>query len=103
MDQVVRQRRDESAWREIVAQLDESGLTVREFCTRAGLNAASLYGWRTRLRRGASRGTPKADLEVSATEKAVSEFIDLGAIGGRARFEVRLELGAGVTLQLVRS
>jgi hypothetical protein len=30
-------------------------------------------------------------------------FIDLGALGsGRSRFEVRLDLGGGVLLQLVR-
>lgn len=51
MDQIVRRRRGESAWREIVARQEESGLTVQEFCKREGLKAASLYGWRVRLRR----------------------------------------------------
>ncbi len=42
MDQIVRQRRSESAWREIVARQEQSGLTVQEFCEREGLKAASL-------------------------------------------------------------
>ncbi|MDB6014600.1 MAG: hypothetical protein JWL65_6850, partial [Gammaproteobacteria bacterium] len=46
MDQIVRQRRSESAWGEIVARQEQSGLTVQEFCEREGLKAASLYGWR---------------------------------------------------------
>ena len=104
MDQIVRQRRSESAWREIMARQEQSGLTVQEFCEREGLKAASLYGWRVRLRQRAAG--KKASQEISKrarAEKASEEFIDLGAIGsGRGRFEVRVDLGGGVLLQLVR-
>jgi len=51
MDQIVRQRRSESAWREIVARQEQSGLTVQDFCEREDLKAANLYSWRVRLRR----------------------------------------------------
>jgi hypothetical protein len=44
MNQIVRQRCSESAWREIMARQEQSGLTVQEFCEREGLKAASLYG-----------------------------------------------------------
>jgi Transposase len=105
MDQMVRQRRSESAWREIVARQEHSGLTVTEFCEREGLKAASLYGWRGRLRQGAAgeKVSPTVSSRAHA-EKGSEEFIDLGAIGAsRGRFEVRLDLGGGVLLQLVRS
>jgi transposase-like protein len=105
MDQIVRQRRSESAWREIVARQEQSGLTVQEFCEREGLKPASLYGWRVRLRQQtiAKRPSPQTS-KSTRTEKASEEFIDLGAIGAsRGRFEVRLDLGGGVLLQLVRS
>jgi hypothetical protein len=105
MDQIVRQRRSESVWREIVARQEQSGLTVTEFCEREGLKAASLYGWRGRLRQGGRRreGIPEISSRARA-EKSSEEFIDLGAIGAsRGRFEVRLDLGGGVLLQLVRS
>jgi transposase-like protein len=105
MDQVVRQRRSESAWREIVARQEQSGLTVTEFCEREGLKAASLYGWRVRLRQEAAGTKVSPTISDRArVERKAQEFIDLGAIGAsRGRFEVRLDLGGGMLLQLVRS
>lgn len=105
MDQIVRQRRGESAWREIVARQEQSGLTVGEFCEREDLKAASLYSWRVRLRpQGAGKGASPATSKSARAEKTSAEFIDLGAIGAsRGRFEVRLDLGGGVLLQLVPS
>jgi putative transposase len=105
MDQIVRQRRGESAWCEIVARQEQSGLTVTEFCKREGLKAASLYGWRVRLRQAATgKKTSPTIADRSGFERTSAEFIDLGAIGAsRGRFEVRLDLGGGVLLQLVRS
>lgn len=104
MDQIVRQRRSESAWREIVARQEQSGETIQEFCEREGLKAASLYGWRVRLREGPSdkKTSPQVSRRTRA-EKSSGEFIDLGAIdASRGRFEVRLDLGGGVLLHLVR-
>jgi transposase-like protein len=105
MDQVVRQRRSESAWREIVTRQEQSGLAVTAFCEREGLKSASLYGWRMRLRQAAtSKRTSPITSDRARVERASEEFIDLGAIGAsRGRFEVRLDLGGGVLLQLVRS
>jgi hypothetical protein len=105
MDQINRQRRSENAWREIVTRQEHSGLTVAEFCEREGLKAASLYGWRVRLRKEATgKKASPARSGQAPVEKIPEEFIDLGAIGaGRSRFEVRLDLGGGVLLQLVRS
>ena len=37
MDQITRQRRSESAWREIVARQEQSGLTVTAFSEREGV------------------------------------------------------------------
>jgi hypothetical protein len=56
-----------------------------------------------RLRQGPqTRACPKISKRARA-EKAWEEFIDLGAIGAsRGRFEVRLDLGGEVVLQLVR-
>ena len=42
--------------------------------------------------------------KTGRAEKSSGEFIDLGALGsGRSRFEVRLDLGGGMLLHLVRS
>ncbi len=105
MDQIVRQRRSESTWREIAARQEQSGLTVQEFCEREGLKAASLYGWRVRLRQQTAGKKVSAQISKSThAEKVSEEFIDLGAIGAsRDHFEVRLDLDGGVMLQLVRN
>jgi transposase-like protein len=105
MDQTPRQRRSGNAWREIVARQEHSGLTVTQFCEQEGLKAASLYGWRVRLQQQTtSTKTSPTIPSRTGVQKTAEEFIDLGAIGAsRGRFEVRLDLGGGVLLQLVRS
>lgn len=104
MEKVGRQKRSESVWREIVARQAQSGLAVREFCEREGIKAASLYGWRVRLREDTQeQGVLRNPTKTERVERSSGEFIDLGALGsGRSRFEVRLELGGGVLLHLVR-
>lgn len=96
------QRRSEQAWRELVARQVQSGLSVQAFCQREGINACSLYGWRSRLRAGGAREEPAVSQPARAEPTA--EFIDLGALGpSRSRCEIRLDLGGGVMLHLVRS
>ena len=104
MEKIGRERRSESAWREIVSRQAESGLSVQAFCEREGIKAASLYGWRARLQRKAQgkNSVPRAPRRPRQ-EKPTGEFIDLGALSSsRSRFEVRLDLGGGVLLHLVR-
>jgi putative transposase len=105
MEKISRQRRSESAWREIVERQRQSGLTVAAFCEREGIKSASLYGWRSRLHEGrevklGSRAAPK---KTKDSDRSPSEFIDLGSLrSSDSRVEVRLELGNGVLLHLVR-
>jgi putative transposase len=106
MEKVGRQLRSESAWRELVDRQEQSGLTVAQFCEREGIKSASLYGWRSHLREGSKGGaaTEMAPKKARPREAASSGFIDLGALGStRSRFEIRLELGHGVLLHLVRN
>ena len=101
MEKIRRQRRSASTWGEIVARQRQSGLSVQSFCEQEGIMAASFYVWRSRLH----RQTPASESEEpsSRAQKPSTEFIDLGAIdSSRSRFEVRLDLGGGVLLHLVR-
>lgn len=93
--------RGAQGWSELVARQAESGLSVREYCRREGLSAWSLYEWRSRLR---ARGKgPAAPQSKSVSDKPPAQFIDLGALEPqRSRWEIRLDLGDGVVLQLVR-
>jgi putative transposase len=88
----MRRGRDEQTWRDLVERQGQSGLSVQEFCRREGVKAWSLYRWRSRLR---ARG--------QATTAPATPFIDLGALeSGHERCEVRIELGGGVVLHVVR-
>jgi hypothetical protein len=76
-------------------------LTVEDFCRREGIGVWSLYRWRSRL------GAPAQSVEAAEVPAArgtpSAGFIDLGALGSSSsRFEVRLDLGGGVLVQLVR-
>ena len=103
MQKIIR-RRSEQAWRELVTRQKQSGLSVQAFCQGEGINAWSLYGWRSRL---GARDTGTAAAPVvsrSRVPEPAPEFIDLGALGsGNSRCEVRLDLGGGVVVHLVRS
>jgi transposase-like protein len=101
VQKIIQPRRSAEAWREIVLRQERSGVSVQAFCEREGISAASLYGWRSRL--GATRETEIA--ESRPVESApTAGFIELGALrAAQSRCEIRLDLGGGVVLQLVRS
>lgn len=95
-----RQRRSAQAWGELIKQQKASGLSVPAFCGREGISPWTLYGWRSRLRSGQPRRTEGR----SAPAKGATSFIDLGALRAPAtdRWEIRLDLGGGIVLQLAR-
>jgi putative transposase len=106
MQQIRRQRRDADDWRTMMTRFAESGLTVAQFCEREGLGAASFYRWRSLL---GAPSAPKARLppREPSTPKPISTpngFLDLGTLGASpaSRMEVRLDLGGGLVLHVVR-
>ncbi len=109
MDAGKRRRLGERGWREMLRRFDAESATVDEFCQREGVSQSSLHRWRARL---ASAPSGDTALERSPSRKpqkaAASDFVDLGALaaGGvsvEQRLELKLDLGAGLTLHLVRS
>jgi transposase-like protein len=90
-------RRSRQEWRSLLARFDDSGLGVDAFCRREGISAASLYRWRALL--GAAGDEGKAEVVSKA-----ATFVDLGALSsaGAARIELKLDLGDGLVLHLVR-
>jgi len=89
-------------WRGLVAKFADSGLTARAFCAQEGVSIWSFNRWRSRL--------AGVDAVASSAKRnhatPAAPFVDLGTLNApRAkseRFELRLDLGAGVTLHLVR-
>ncbi len=80
-------------WRGVIADFAGSGLTVRAYCRQRGVSQAAFYRWRSCL--------------TAATSGREGEgFVDLGLLSGPSsggRLEIRLDLGGGLTLQVVRS
>ena len=96
---VRRPRRGAAGWAVVLERWSASGLSVEAFCQRDGVNRAGFYRWRALL----SAAKPPAAL--AATPSSV-DFVDLGVLGQvaapRGRLQLRLDLGAGLVLTLVR-
>jgi len=99
MHKVIR-RRSVETWRELVARQSCSGLSVQAFCRQEGLNTWTFYGWRSRLREKTAVAETTA---VRGSTQTAAGFIDLGALSrSSSRCEIRLDLGGGMVLQVVR-
>lgn len=94
------------AWREVFRRFDGSGESVVGFCKREGLNTSSFHRWRRRLATPTAAASTAQEPRQAARQSAVAKFIEMGSMGvanePAARLELRLELGAGLVLQLVR-
>jgi hypothetical protein len=96
------------AWSEVFARFDGSGESVTGFCKREGLHTSSFRRWQRRLAgKAATADTTQARKPREATHQASApSFIEVGAMDAASksvgRLEVRLELGDGLVLQLVR-
>jgi hypothetical protein len=92
-------RRSRHEWRSLLAKFDGSGLGVEAFCRREAISAASLYRWRGLL-------SAVGDDGKTAVISGTPGFVDLGtlnsAAGSAPRIELKLDLGDGLVLHLVR-
>jgi hypothetical protein len=101
-----RRRLNERAWRDLFKRFDGGGLTVETFCKGEGLSRSSFNRWRSRLSRPPGTATT-AVMREPGHQKITPSFVDLGPIGvasteAAAGLELRLELGGGLSLTLVR-
>lgn len=106
MEAKTRTRRHLSAqaWQEVFVRFEASGESVTGFCKREGLHTSSFNRWRQRLS-GQPTVQDKTAGKTSRPSPAAS-FIEMGSMAAgpaSGRLEVRLDLGGGVVLQLVRS
>ncbi len=94
-----RARRSEGQWRSLLVRHQTSGLGIQAFCRNEQISEASFYRWRTMLKGRRQDG-------AGAEQDTVPAFVDLGALepGSAAKptLDLRLELGDGLTLHLVR-
>ena len=107
MEEGKRRRLGEQGWREVLRRFDAEGSTVGEFCRREGVSQSSLQRWRARLA-SAPNGDEAGERKKShEPPPAAGGFVDLGALAAAdvsvgARLELKLDLGGGLTLHLVR-
>jgi putative transposase len=101
----IKRRRDARAWGEVIERFVGSGLSVPGFCAREAISASSFYRWRSLVQAGVGqRKQPQEGVMIaSAPASSATGFVELGTLtpsGGR--IELKLDLGGGVLLQLVR-
>ena len=95
------QRCSAEGWREIFERRAASGLSMATFCQREGIAKSSYERWRTQLAHAArDAGTALSPTGVG--------FVDAGVLAQHAtgdtaeRINLRLELGHGIVLHVVR-
>jgi hypothetical protein len=103
-----RRRLSEQAWKVVMMRFDGAAMTIQAFCAREGLSPSSFRLWRSRL---ISKAEP-ASSGVRPSPKAVTPapapaFVDLGLLGASSArdhgaLDLRIDLGGGLSLHLVR-
>ena len=94
-------RRSAEEWREIFERRAASGLSIVAFCQREGIAKSSYARWRTQLAHAARDAG-------AALPSAGTGFVDAGVLAYRdtantaERIDLRLELGHGIVLHVVR-
>ena len=114
------QRRSAAEWRALVAQQAVSGLTIGAFCRKVFVSTASFYRWQGLLQKDGDPGmaavtdrVPAVTALAATAPRRTPDFVDLGALEALAApvprdaaaspcVELRLELGGGLILHLVR-
>lgn len=106
MEGIKRRRLGGEAWQELFRRHAASGEPIGTFCRREGVSTHSYRRWKLRLD-GGTATTPRATKNVQQVNSVTAvPFVDLGAIASAqsaaGRIELRLDLGGGLSLHLVR-
>ena len=106
MEGIKRRRHlDENAWRDVFGRFAQGDESVSAFCQREGLNTSSFRRWRARLGLTGSR-RPVSVTSAKSDDAAMAGFVELGALpvppARCGRLELKLDLGGGVVLHVVR-
>ena len=96
----------EKRWREVLGRFDGSGMSIHAFCEREGVSASSFHRWRLRLATTPALPAAPEDEAVPTPTPSTMGFINLGSLAGEGaptgRLDLKLDLGGGLTLHLVR-
>jgi hypothetical protein len=96
-------RRSADAWRAMVARFAQSGLTEAAFCEAEGISAKLFHRWRTKRVKATPRAVMDKPARVAPSTASTAGFVDLGSLKDNgSKLEMRLDLGGGVLLHVVR-
>jgi putative transposase len=96
-------RRSAETWRAMVAQFAQSDLTEEAFCQREGVSQKLFHRWRTKRTRATPRAVADKPARVAPSLVSTPGFVDLGSLkDSGSKLEMRLDLGGGVLLHVVR-
>lgn len=105
MEGIKRRHLGENAWRELLSRFAQGHESVSVFCRREGLSTNTFHRWRARLA-VASEAPRVGALPTKAGDASRPRFVELGALcappAGADRLELKLDLGGGVVLHVVR-
>jgi hypothetical protein len=94
------------AWRELFRRHAAGGESASAFCQREGVSAHSFRRWRARLGEEVTAASTRVVAPMKARATPAAAFVELGALDAAppvaGRMELRLDLGGGVTLHVVR-
>ena len=100
MGMVVKQSRKEVEWRQRLARFAASGQQVKPFCYAESVSEATFYRWRKQLAE-TSEATPATGfIDAGVMPPAPTQMSQVEPAG--AALEVRLDLGHGMVLHIVR-
>ena len=99
---VVKQSRKEAEWRQRLARFAANSQEVKSFCQAESVSEATFYRWRKQLAEtgGAAPAAGFIDVGAMSPAPAVPSMTPCESAG--ATLEVRLNLGHGLVLQIVR-
>jgi hypothetical protein len=87
----------------MVARFAQSGLTEEVFCQGEGVSAKLFHRWRTKRVRPMPRAMVEKLPRVTPSPASTAGFVDLGSLkDSGSKLEMRLDLGGGVLLHVVR-
>jgi len=92
-----RDRQREARWRRIVREQGQSGLGVREFCSRSKLTETAFYFWRRELKRRQAQQEQRRAAEPPSAPAFVAVRVDeQSATHAGGRIEIELSGGRRV-------
>jgi len=98
----VKQSRKEVEWRQRLARFATSGQQIKSFCQAESVSEAVFYRWRKQLAAVTSEAPAAGFIDVGVMPPAPPLPSTTQCEAANVALEVRLDLGHGLVLQIVR-